>query len=164
MVYVAAAGVCLDRYEASPVGVGEAASVADVMPWTSATCDEAAAACQQADKRLCEDSEWTAACQGATLSTYPYGDTYNPTVCNGSGHTAGVPVPTGSMSLCEGGYAGLHDLSGNVAEWTAKSGGSCNARGGSFTSDATALRCDASFSAASTEYAFDVGFRCCRAP
>jgi hypothetical protein len=164
MVYVAAAGVCIDRYEASPVGVGEAASVALVMPWTVVSCDEAAAACQLVGKRLCEDSEWTAACQGVTVSTYPYGDTYNPTVCNGSGHTAGVPVPTGSMSQCEGGYAGLHDLSGNVAEWTAKSSGLCHARGGSFYDDATTLRCDAVFSAASSNYALNIGFRCCRAP
>ncbi len=43
---------------------------------------EAEGACQAAGKRLCSDSEWLRACRGASTTTYPYGNTRQPGVCN----------------------------------------------------------------------------------
>ena len=42
--------------------------------------NEAAEACAAAGKRLCSDSEWLRACQGASSTTYPYGNTRQPGV------------------------------------------------------------------------------------
>ena len=62
-------------------------------------------------------SQWFGACSFNGTRTYPYGNTYVPTACNTFDYEAGAPVPVGSASGCVGGYAGLHDMSGNVEEW-----------------------------------------------
>jgi hypothetical protein len=48
---------------------------------------EAARACANAGKRLCEIDEWVRTCRGPRGSTYPYGDTRKPEVCNDRSHT-----------------------------------------------------------------------------
>jgi formylglycine-generating enzyme len=100
MVAVTAA-LCIDRYEASLVEVlsdgstqswspyfnpgartVRAVSLAAAAPQGYINGTQAAAACARAEKRLCTDTEWLRACQGAPATTYPYGDTRQPGVCN----------------------------------------------------------------------------------
>jgi formylglycine-generating enzyme required for sulfatase activity len=57
------------------------------------------------------------------------------------------------------------DLSGNVAEWTATAAATevqaTIQKGGTFTREATAVRCSARKAVLPTERAPSVGFRCC---
>ncbi len=43
---------------------------------------QAARACSNAGKRLCEVDEWVRACRGPKLTRYPYGDERRPNLCN----------------------------------------------------------------------------------
>src|SRR5262249_45730383 len=61
-------------------------------------------------------SEWHNACSRGGTQAYPYGNGYVQGTCvdrNGGN----VPRAVGSATACVGGYAGLHDMSGNVQEW-----------------------------------------------
>ena len=152
-------------------------------------CD-AYAYCAWAGKRLCggasggasdfasydqaENSEWFNACSALSAHAYPYGDAYAPQECFGadafSGSTPGpqdVNVHAGATPGCRGGWDGLFDMSGNVAEWenscSAKDGASdsCRVRGGSYASAQAALRCDADATELRNAGLPNVGFRCC---
>jgi sulfatase modifying factor 1 len=96
-------------------------------------CD-AYAYCKWAGKRLCgavgggafpfaswgpaaTSSQWQGACTRAATRAFPYGGTYQPTACNGAPRGASAAVAVGSLGTCEGGYTGLFDMSGNVAEF-----------------------------------------------
>lgn len=97
----AAAGVCIDRYEAHLLhkeldgslkphppyerpldGVFVARSEAGVKPQGYVSRVEAARACENAGKRLCTVTEWFNACRGSAESTYPYGPQYEKGRCN----------------------------------------------------------------------------------
>lgn len=62
-------------------------------------------------------SRWYVACSHGGANAFPYGNTYDPLACNGKPLDAGGPLPVGSLASCEGGYAGLFDMSGNVSEF-----------------------------------------------
>ncbi|MCA9687728.1 MAG: SUMF1/EgtB/PvdO family nonheme iron enzyme, partial [Myxococcales bacterium] len=63
-------------------------------------------------------NEWYRACTNdSSLVPYPYGETYDPVRCNGEDGVADL-LPVGAEGPCEGGYAFLFDMSGNVWEWT----------------------------------------------
>lgn len=98
---VAVGAFCIDRYEGalvlvddsgpigswspfhSPDGVRVMAiSAAGAVPQGYISGTQAAAACAEAGKRLCSDTEWLAACRGSTERTYPYGDTRVDGRCN----------------------------------------------------------------------------------
>jgi formylglycine-generating enzyme required for sulfatase activity len=110
--------------------------------------------------------EWYFACSGQAGNTYPYGASYMSGVCNDD---AGGPVVVGSRARCVGGYAGLFDMSGNVAEWENACSGdgsgsdTCSVRGGSFASSSVAqqLACGARQLVPRTSTAANIGFRCC---
>ncbi len=146
-------------------------------------CD-ARAYCAWAGKRLCgavgggavsvalatsaASSQWHNACSLRGARSYPYGNSWLG-VCNDFWEAVGAVQDVGAASQCEGGFTGLFDLCGNVAEWedacTGSSGASdaCLARGASFTTKPTAqLRCDSTavMPARSTTSA-EIGFRCC---
>ena len=86
-------------------------------------CD-ARAYCEWAGKRLCkgsfssvedaQKSEWYNACTLGGTMTYPYGDSFDPDRCP----WLQAPYSPGAVQTCEGAYAGLFDMVGNVAEWT----------------------------------------------
>ena len=154
-----------------------ACSRADVLPWRNVTHTEAAAACAAAGKRLCTEGEWQGACAGPTALRYPYGNTYDPTACNGrdndpdclapdddlvvaTGTRHGCPAPL--VSRC-GSPAGAFDLSGNLREWTSTPvGTSFRVRGGGYDNIPQGLTCDLSFIALAPTFAFpNLGFRCC---
>lgn len=151
-------------------------------------CD-AAAFCAWTGRHLCgrigggklQDSEagdpaksqWHHACTQAGMHAYPYGDTYDPMKCNtlGGGH-GGVPVDTGSLPDCAGGYPGIFDMSGNVEEWEDACGtgvdpndptdDDCPVRGGAYWTDVGDSRCDGlKYYPRRDGQSADWGFRCC---
>lgn len=87
-------------------------------------CD-GAAYCLWAGGHMCHGNEgnaaypveWKTACAGPVNLIFPYGNTYE------AGRCIDVTVaPPGvanvkSKATCEGGYSGVFDMSGNVAEW-----------------------------------------------
>jgi hypothetical protein len=159
--------VCIDRYEASQGPGGEAVSAAGVIPWVEVTWDGADYACAMAGKRLCDADEWIRACEGPAENTYPYGNAFNPQACNGCGYWENClelhTIATGSVETCEGGVAGLFDMSGNVAEWTAGCDYFCDVMGGSSWGFERSITCRSrqELSPEHDQWRTDIGFRCC---
>jgi formylglycine-generating enzyme len=144
-------------------------------------CD-AVAFCRWAGKRLCgglgggtfsyadytsRTSEWYNACSVGGTQTYPYGNTYNASACNGFDAYAGAPWQAGSKATCEGGYKGLFDLSGNVWEWEDSCSATigmtdmCRIRGGGFDRSPPYLSCRDGEVSARGIGNDRIGFRCC---
>jgi formylglycine-generating enzyme required for sulfatase activity len=140
--------------------------------------------CQWAGKRLCGKigggatpynayadasvSQWMHACVGGDAGrAYPYGSTFDASACQ----TGGIDVTdAGAFPNCQGGFAGIFDMSGNAAEWEdscvnyAGAGAGtvpCAVRGGSWGTGALAAACNAQAQGPrGTPYSY-VGFRCC---
>jgi formylglycine-generating enzyme required for sulfatase activity len=150
-------------------------------------CD-AFAFCAWAGKRLCgtvtggslpyylgatvwSSDEWYLACATTTPTPYPTGATYTTGECNVQGSGTSL-VDVGSLP-CQGGYAGLFDMAGNVSEWVdscstgAGRGDNCNSEGDNWsggTKNSSTARCD-NYGTASRDYAnATLGFRCCSKP
>jgi hypothetical protein len=169
--------------------VVKAVSSPGVVPQGYINRDEAQAACESAGKRLCHVEEWVAACQGPAKTKYPYGDTVDEAACNTHGKSPlgelfgtsfggqlwdsrvmndpslnaldGTVAKTGTFNRCVNGY-GLHDMVGNLHEWTAESNGVF--RGGYYqdatkNGDGCAYKTSAH---APTYHDYSTGFRCCR--
>ena len=198
------AGFCIDRWEAALVGAdgrgwspyknpGTAAVVAvsapGLVPQGYINQTQATAACAAAGKRLCTDTEWLRACQGAAGSTYPYGATRMPGVCNDArachpavqffessdssvfsmiGHSCLDQLPdglarTGAHAGCVS-ADGLFDLMGNLHEWTADPAGTF--RGG-FYVDTTINGNGCLYRTTAhdvSHWDYSTGFRCCADP
>ena len=119
---------CIDRYE-WPNTRGRKPDIA-------VTWEEARDKCASVGKRLCDEKEWTLACEGPERLPYPYGYTRNPEACNidrtyilpdndafGDPRTRAAEVaridqrdPSGTREGCVSAY-GVHDMTGNVDEW-----------------------------------------------
>jgi hypothetical protein len=121
---------CIDRFEWP--------NRAGAMPTYMASWQEAKASCESAGKRLCDDTEWTLACEGPQRQPYPYGDGYtrDPQACNIDRpyiwpHAAKLfdaksrdeelerldqREASGSRPACVSPF-GVHDMVGNVDEW-----------------------------------------------
>ena len=203
MVHVGA--FCIDRYEATLVEVlpggglapfspyqnpgttkVRALSVAGAVPQAYIDQVRAAAACAEAGKRLCTDTEWLRACQGPATLTFPYGPLRWPKFCNDSRHCHPAVQAFGTTaswiwsalgdscidqqpySLAEAGRyeacetaEGVLDMMGNLHEWTADPDGTF--RGG-FYAD-TKINGDGCLykTTAHNVYHWDysTGFRCC---
>jgi sulfatase modifying factor 1 len=126
--------------------------------------------------------QWYRACSKAGTLKFPYGNSYQGTYCVGVDSPGTQPSQVASAALCVGGYDGLYDLSGNVAEWedscSAASGATdnCLIRGGSILdaeTTAPSLLCnDSAISDATPMPATQkrnakdqmVGLRCCYDP
>jgi formylglycine-generating enzyme required for sulfatase activity len=165
MVLIDQAGVCMDRWEASRRDGGVAAAELGAIPWTNVAWAEAVAACAAAGKRLCTFLEWAAGCAGpAPGTTYSWGNVASPTACNVQEAGRGAVAACGEFAGCEGGYPGLFDMSGNVAEWTStvQDGVSCRIGARWWEVNAVLQAClDTSYFAI-TDTSPGVGFRCCR--
>jgi len=202
------AGFCIDRYEAMLAEVNgdeslsawspyanpgstrvRALSVPGVVPQGYINQVQAAAACTEAGKRLCTDTEWLRACQGAAESTYPYGDVLQPGVCNDARtcHPAvqyfettedwiwselGNPcinqlpdglAATGEYDGCIS-ADGAFDMMGNLHEWTADPTGTF--RGGFYVDTViNGPGCLYRTTAHGvTHWDYSTGFRCCADP
>ncbi|MCA9623839.1 MAG: SUMF1/EgtB/PvdO family nonheme iron enzyme, partial [Myxococcales bacterium] len=146
--------------------------------------------CKWAGKRLCgkfggganppadlaneASSQWYRACSAAGQNIYPYSATvFDPGRCNGGSTAtnevqdqAGNPIMS---PACNGGFPGLWQMSGNVAEWEDSCNGAtgasdlCQTRGGAYNNDNNAqqLRCDSNIVNARDTAAAHIGFRCC---
>jgi hypothetical protein len=110
---------CIDREEY--VQPGETLPIAE-QSWTSA-----GEICQGRGARLCLESEWQFACEGPDMHPYPYGDgfTRDGKACNIDRSDLGMPgaglkdlrAPISEYPSCLSPF-GVHNMSGNVEEWT----------------------------------------------
>lgn len=79
--------------------------------WVS--LEDAHAYARWVGKRLPTDIEWQWAAQGGTTRRWPWGDTFDPTFCNGNGNGT-TPVAAHPHNISPFGVA---DMVGNVWEW-----------------------------------------------
>jgi len=161
-------------------------------------CD-AYAYCAWAGKRLCGDleggplalgdpvtnDEWQFACSGGFQTTYPYGNTAEVCACYipeewetkmmcdlPSGTNYNQKAEVASHPDCEGGFPGIFDMQGNVAEWTNRceppdgmGTEHCSVRGGSTWSGngSSYYTCDnLAQSEERLQPALETGIRCCK--
>jgi formylglycine-generating enzyme len=167
---------CIDRFE-YPNKQG-------TEPTVMRSFVEAEDACKAEGKRLCKDSEWTVACEGADHLPYPYGLTRNDKACNidrphptpneralastnDAVRNAEVArlwqgEPSGSRASCESPY-GVFDMTGNVDEWVVNESGApykSGLKGGYW--GPVRDRCRPMTTAHGPEFRFyQIGFRCC---
>ncbi|MDH3284958.1 MAG: formylglycine-generating enzyme family protein [Acidobacteriota bacterium] len=135
--------------------------------------DDAERYCTWAGGRICREQEWLDACKGTDGRQFPYGTVFDFYACNSQSPVqteedrAVDTVAVGSMPQCEGGLAGLFDMSGNVAEWLAGCKDDyCKFRGGGYLSNEPLAQfngCGGVCSGnARTFRSGVVGIRCCR--
>jgi formylglycine-generating enzyme len=155
-----------------------------LLPIANVNWCQAFAFCMWAGKHLCgklgggsadfsnftsADNEHYLACSNASTRVYPYGNAFQASACNGPELDAGTVLPVGSLSGCQGGVAGLFDMSGNVEEWQdacdGNTGASDNCLNGNgaydFGDPPDGTRCDFADSDQRGGQFPDVGFRCC---
>lgn len=95
-----------------------------------------------------------------------YGSSYDRAACNGLDKGVHGTLPVASQAACEGGYAGLFDLSGNLWEWEdscdnqADASLLCHSRGGSYLNADSELACN-SVSDDRPDLVASIGIRCC---
>ena len=199
---------CIDRYEAALVEVlaggserswspyfnpgsrkVRAVSIEGAIPQGHISGEQAAAACGRSGKRLCTDQEWLRACRGPAETTFPYGDTRQPGVCNDAydGHPvvdyfetsadwiwselgnacinqqADTVAAGGAHAGCET-AEGVFDMMGNVHEWTAATDGVF--RGGFYAdTERNGPGCLYRTTAHNRQHwDYSTGFRCCADP
>ncbi len=188
MVEIGNSGVYVDPVEASRPdataqspgsATNRACAKPGTLPWATVTWAQAQAACaaiiDSAGKpmRLCDASEWAAACDlgdaGTVWSYAKNPGTYQAGTCNDVNANAGKTWPTATGASCYAPMNGgkLFDLSGNLAEWTRTAVVTNNVtyykvRGGAYNGLGPATSCNFDFAIERPGYQFaDIGFRCC---
>jgi hypothetical protein len=196
---------CVDRWEAAlveilpndalgpwspfrnPSGVTvRAVSAPGLVPQGYISQEQAAAACSFSGKRLCSNTEWLRACQGAQGNIYPFGNRPAPGTCNDArtchpaiqyfesaadwiwselDHPCLNQLPAGLAATDEHpgcvSADGMLDMMGNLHEWTADPEGTF--RGGFYVD--TMLNGPGCLYATTahtvTYWDYSTGFRCC---
>lgn len=173
---VRAMDYCIDRFE-YPNALGQ-------NPMIVVTFREAEALCKKGGKRLCNENEWTFACEGEEVRPYPYGFTRDTTACvidrswrpfteGALSPRDGVKAkeeldrlwqgePSGSRAACKSPF-GVYDLTGNVDEWTrnVRSTGYASVLKGGYWGPVRA-RCRPATRAHNEDFvAYQQSFRCC---
>ncbi len=146
---VRAGGVYIDAYE-HPNRAG-------AQPTVKVDWKDAVKLCATAGKRLCTEDEWQRACIAGS-------ERLGAAKCHRKGKLK-VAMPAGAMERCAT-TQGVHDLFGNVAEWTAtavREGAPQKViRGGSFGQSDSQLSCTArDYYLPGQGGAKHIGFRCC---
>jgi sulfatase modifying factor 1 len=169
--------VCIDRYEYP--------NQAGVSPTVMASWYDARRLCRAQGKRLCTETEWTFSCEGPAMSPYPYGIARDRTACridyqpsapdrarlgdprydlDESARLYGA-MPSGTMPRCVS-WAGVHDMTGNVDEWTVNETGQPfdSALKGGWWGPIRG-RCRPATTAHNEGFIYyQIGFRCCADP
>lgn len=170
----------------------KAVSKRGVVPQAYISRNEAEEACHNAGKRLCSDDEWLFACKGKRPTLWPYGTDHKDGYCNDAAvssfnHYYGVSgaepeksaytwanmndprlnqlkgslSPTGKFRRCKNAF-GVHDMVGNLHEWTASRSGTF--RGGYYLdTHINGEGCEYKTTAHDAKYHdYSTGFRCCK--
>ena len=168
---------CMDRFE-YPNQQGE-------NPLVMKNWFEARALCTAAGKRLCNDSEWTLACEGNERLPYPYGLTRDATACNidkppinphdedlrnvqrrdAEAKRLWQGEASGTRAGCTSAF-GVQDLTGNVDEWVVNEKGKPHdsaLKGGYWSWVRGRCRPTTDGHAEDFRY-YQIGFRCCGDP
>jgi sulfatase modifying factor 1 len=168
---------CVDQYEYP--------NVAGSKPQIMVTFNQAQKECSLGGKRLCGESEWTLACEGAERLPYPYGYARNAEACNidrphpdpnerliADPRTRDAEVarldqrdPSGAHDSCVSPF-GAYDMTGNVDEWVVNESGHPHKSGlkGGYWGPVRD-RCRPMTTAHDENFAFyQIGFRCCSDP
>jgi formylglycine-generating enzyme required for sulfatase activity len=170
-------GFAIDSHEVSEAAYAECvqAGACTTLPTTGepglgrawATLDQAQAYCRFRGGALPTPDQWRLAAMGTEGRRYPWGDTgavcrratfgldQGPCAEGASGPELGGAHPAGASP------DGVHDLAGNLAEWTLSPAGEASVRGGSWRDPtATALRTWHERPAPTAAGSAEVGFRC----
>ena len=172
---------CIDRYEYP--------NRAGAHPPVQVSAYDAAALCAEVGKRLCWESEWTAACEGPKHLPFPYGLERSSAYCNidnpwiaphldeayGSDPRVAdrelrrldQSVPSGAKAGCTSGF-GVHDQPGNFDEWVRTEvrrgkGDWAGLKGGAWGHVRNACR-PITTSHVPHWYYYFISFRCCADP
>jgi formylglycine-generating enzyme len=170
---------CIDRFE-YPNKKGQ-------YPVIYVSFHEAVDLCEDQGKRLCDEAEWTFACEGEEAQPYPYGYVRDPEACivdqkwRPYNETAMRPrdgfaamtemdklwqgVASGSLPRCKSAF-GVFDTTGNVDEWTrsVRDGERPSILKGGYWGPVR-TRCRPSTRSHDENHAFyQQSFRCCAAP
>ncbi len=170
---------CIDRYEFPDAKGGH--------PPVMVSAYDAAGLCAEQGKRLCWESEWTAACEGPEKLPFPYGLRRDATQCNIDNPYVhpdldkvhdprdeirapellrlDQSVASGSLESCKSGF-GVYDLTGNFDEWVRTEsirgkGKWAGLKGGAWGSVRNACRPITTSHVPHWSYYF-ISFRCCR--
>lgn len=164
---------CIDKYE-YPNQEG-------VKPDVMVSWYDMKASCESQGKHICQDREWTFACEGEEMLPYPYGYVRDDTTCNidkpqrpwfQAEHSNMTPdivarldqrVASGDMP-CVSPF-GVYDMTGNVDEWVVNSSGKpyiSGLKGGHWVAGArNRCRPQTEIHGPTTVY-YEIGGRCCK--
>jgi len=168
---------CIDEYEYP--------NVAGSKPQVMVSWTQAKQVCANEGKRLCGETEWTLACEGAERLPYPYGYARNAEACNidkphpdpnekliADPRTRDAEIarldqrdPSGANAACVSPF-GAYDMTGNVDEWVVNESGHPHKSGlkGGYWGPVRD-RCRPMTTAHDENFTFyQIGFRCCSDP